>query len=88
MTVRILPCNQHKTQNFAYIQGKNRSLIPLPAKSRDAKSCVSQVGKSNIVNVLLPACIAMGSTGDARFCVSNGLTPLRYKAKNSVSLRR
>ena len=88
MTVRILPCNQHETQNFATIQGKNRILIPLPAKSRDAKSCVSRVGKSLIVNALLCACIAMDSTGDARFCVSTGLAPLRCKAKTSVSLCR
>ena len=36
-------------------------------KSRDAKSCVSQAGKSNIVNALLPACVDIGSTGDAIF---------------------
>ena len=85
MTGRILPCNQHETQNFATIQGKNRSLIPLPAKSRDAKSCVSQVGKSNIVNALLCACIAMGSTGDARFCVSTGLAPC-YQKRSAESV--
>ena len=79
MTVRILPCNRRETQNFVTIQGKNRSLIPLPAKSRDAKSCVSQVGKSNFVNALLPACVAMDPTGDARFCVSTGLAPCSIK---------
>ena len=48
-------------------------------KSRDAKSCVSQVGKTNIVNALLPAFIAMGSTGDARFCIHIRLAPYSLK---------
>ena len=30
-----------------------------------------------IVSILLNECIDMGRTGDARFCVSTGLAPLR-----------
>ena len=39
------------------------------------------MGKSLIINALLCACVAMDSTGDARFCVSTGLSPLRYMVK-------
>ena len=50
--------------------------ISLLAKSRDAKSCVSQGVYAIIVKLLLNECIAMGRTGDATFCVSTELAPL------------
>ena len=63
-------------------QSKKLSIIMQVMKSRDAKSCVSQVGKTNIVNVLLPAYIAMDSTGDAIFCIHIRLAP--YSLKRSA----
>ena len=110
MTARILPWIRRETQDFASLQGKRLCIISL-SKSRDAKSCVSQVGKTNIVNTLfvcvycngldgrrkilrlykwvrpllpmpyLYVFVAVCRTGDARFCVSTGLLPLRYRVK-------
>ena len=63
-------------------QSKKLSIIMQVMKSRDAKSYVSQVGKSNIVNVLLPACVDIDSTGDAIFCIHIRLVP--YSLKRSA----
>ena len=67
------------------IQSNNLSIIMQVMKSRDVKSCVSQVGKSNIVNVLLPACVDIGFTGDARFCIHTGLAPC-YEKRSAESV--
>ena len=67
------------------IQSKKLSIIMQVMKSRDAKSCVSQGGKSLIVNALLCAFIAMDSTGDARFCIHTGLAPC-YQKRSAESV--
>ena len=52
----------------------------------ETQNLASHEGKSNIVNALLPACVDIGSTGDAIFCVSTGLAPYTLKrSAESVS---
>ena len=61
-----------------------RVLLWIRRETQDFASL--QVGKSFIVNAILPAFIAMGSTWDARFYNHTRLAPLRCKAKGAVSL--
>ena len=72
-----------ETQDFASLQGVYAVIASglwmgvLALAGRETQDFASlQGGYAAIVSGLLNGCIGMGCSGDARFCVSTGRTPL------------